>query len=635
MNKQFLSSVVAAMTAMSSLAATPQLTFTYADEPCQGVGVSWQEYTMLSEYPESFVELFAGNRIIAVEIASPMSYSYDESTSEWHQNTNNYTSANLCFYTEKSLEATPFYKQKITLSDSAYTWTYNKLTTPVEIEADRPFFVGYTAIAPSVDDTCFAVDLDYNSDNYGCWLGWIDEYTEEEMWDSYTADYGNMCIRLIIEGDNLPRNCVNLEAILAPGGVTTGKPFSVSASIINKAANDIENVTLEYTVGGETRQVVGSLEGPLKYDQSEALVFDGVICNETSVDGAVFTYKIVAINGEAVVEYNDETEGQFTVRSLPEGVGYERAVVIEEGTGTWCGNCPIGIVAFREMEEKYGDDEHYIPVAMHGNDKMESPTYIEIANRYMPLETVGYPNAIVNRDESLGLVYPESGMVDFAYKYAREITAIAKIEAEAVYNGWEYIDVVTTTDFAIETEADYSIGLAITQNNVGPYRQTNYFADYSEGIEMGGFETLPEKVEMTYDDVAVSYYNIGNLDGKAPGTTYTKTFSMPLEGVIDIAHFRLIAMVINNKTGVIENAVKVASENCAAVENVAVDSQSTSIHAVEGGVQVVGASGEANVYNVAGVLVASVALNGQATIALPAGLYVVKVGEDTAKVVVK
>lgn len=635
MNKTFLSSIVAAMTAITSLAATPQLTFTYADEPCQGVGVSWQEYTMLSEYPESFVELFAGNRIVAVEIASPMSYTFDEETSEWFENTNNYTSANLCFYTEKSLEATPFYKQKITLSDSAYTWTYNKLTTPVEIEAGRPFFVGYTAMAPTVDDTCFAVDLDYNNDNLGCWLGWIDPSTDEEMWDSYTPDYGNMCIRLIIEGENLPRNCVNLEAILAPGGVTTGKPFSVSASIINKAANDIENVTLEYTVGGETRQVVGSLEEPLKYDQSEALVFDGVICNETSVEGAVFTYKIVAINGETVVEYNDETEGSFTVRSLPEGVGYDRAVVIEEGTGTWCGNCPIGIVAFRDMEEKYGEDPNYIPVAMHGNDKMESPTYIEIANKYISLETAGYPNAIVNRDESLGLVCPESGMLDFAYNYAREITAIAKIEAEAVYNGWEYIDVVTSTDFAIETDADYSIGLAITQNNVGPYRQTNYFADYAEGIEMGGFELLPEYVSMTYDDVAVSYYNIGNLDGKAPGTTYTKTFTMPLEGVIDIAHFRLIAMVINNKTGVIENAVKIASENCAAVENVAVDLQTPIIRAVNGGVQVVGASGEANVYNVAGVLVASAALNGQATIALPGGLYVVKVGDATAKVVVK
>lgn len=632
MKKLLLTILAIFMSVVPMMADTQKLTYAYCSEPSQGVGVKWQEYTMLVEFPETFVEKFAGSRIVAVDVASPASYMYDEQLRDLvFAPKNNFTDVDLCFYSEKSFSAEPFYKQAIKLSSENLTWETYELTTPQVIEKGKPFFVGYTGQAPTTDDTCFAVDMDYNSSDYSCWIGWKEGITQ--YWEKYAEWYGNMCLRLVIEGDNLPVNGVTLNAMLAPGAVVKGEPFSVQAAVVNNAANTINNVTLEYTSNGTTRTVVGVLEEPIEYAQEAAFTFDGLVCDEVSVSGAAVNYRLVAINGESDIDAIDETGGEFIVRSLPAGVGYPRAVVIEEGTGTWCGNCPIGIVAMRYMVDVYGDDEQFIPVAIHYDDRMESETYVEVANKYFN----SYPSAVLNRDTvALGLLYPEMDMVDFAYRYAKEITAIAKIEAEANFNeDNSKITVNTKTNFALETGGKYSVAVAFTQNNVGPYRQENYFADYAEGIEMGGFEQLPEKVEMTFDEVGVSYNVIGELAGSAPGVEYTLNADVAVDKALNVHDFEMIAMVINNENGMIENAVKVNSDKIpASISDVAAGSR-TIIKANKGLITVSGARGTTTVYTIVGTQVATSQVQGDVNFNLGEGIYIVKSGDEVAKVVVK
>ena len=52
---------------------------------------------------------------------------------------------------------------------------------------------------------------------------------------------------------------------------------------------------------------------------------------------------------------------------------FDRTVVIEEGTGTWCGWCIRGIVAMDYMKKTYGDK--FLGIAVHVNDVMQSYDY--------------------------------------------------------------------------------------------------------------------------------------------------------------------------------------------------------------------------------------------------------------------
>lgn len=651
--KKFLFAALCGISTVVAQADTNRITYGYCGEPNSTVGVAWQEYTMLVEFPKSFVNKYNGAKIVAVEVASPTSWVEDPETGRYSNTViNNFIDATLCFYTEKKLDAEPFYSQDIELSEEPFTWSTYNLTTPITIEKSKPFYVGYAGQAPTIDDTCFAVDMNYNNDNVGCWLGWEGQATDEagnyifdedgnevykEFWEPYTEWYGNMCLRLVIEGDNLPTNEMSIDAFTAPGYVQTDSEFEASATITNHASNTISNVSMSYTLNGKTITLVGNLDKPIEYKESGDVTFKGLVCNQTNSLTEI-SYKFNAINGVSTgVTITDNTEGKFFLRTMPEGVGYQRNVVIEEGTGTWCGYCPMGIVAMQNLEEKYGHEEQFIPITVHHNDTMAIASYEKFVNKYFEK---GLPMVTINRDvTSIGAFTPEPVLVEFAYGYAKEVKALAKIDLDAKYNDDKtQLNVTTTTNFAIETNSNYTVYIVMTQDNVGPYRQENYFADYGEGVEMGGFELLGETVKMLYNDVAVCYENIGDLAGSAPGQEYklSTTFNFAdYKKIIDVNNIAVIAMVVNKESGLIENATKLEFNGEAGIDAVTETAVQTSVKGINGGIKITAAEGTTTVYSMAGNIVAQSAEVGDITINLPAGLYIVKSGNYVAKVAVK
>ena len=148
------------------------------------------------------------------------------------------------------------------------------------------------------------------------------------------------------------------------------------------------------------------------------MVEESEFYTELTVNGEVFTQKHeVAVKAES--EYTFELDeplrvekGETVYYSLKLKLGDEEYVlddavtypddndfvyrfVAEELTGTWCINCPRGIVALQEMHDKYG--ERFIPVSVHGDDVMEIEDYPDFIYFYT---NMGYPSATVNRKYS-------------------------------------------------------------------------------------------------------------------------------------------------------------------------------------------------------------------------------------------
>ena len=228
---------------------------------------------------------------------------------------------------------------------------------------------------------------------------------------------------------------------------------------------------------------------------------------------------------------------------------YERKVVVEKGTATWCQYCTRSIVGFRTMYEKYPDN--FIGIAMHDDD-MYSPSYIYMLWRI----SGGLPKATMNRKHEID---PNETALENYYQY--EINnARARILMDATWEDEAQTKVVirTTTRFAQDMDGEFRIAYAVTENNVGPYLQSNYYSGV--GYEMGGFENEASYVRMLHDHVARSISTLDGEPGSVPEnplgkTDYEYTYTLHLPDNIDNKeNIELIVLLINQTTGEIENA---------------------------------------------------------------------------------
>lgn len=186
---------------------------------------------------------------------------------------------------------------------------------------------------------------------------------------------------------------------------------------------------------------------------------------------------------------------------------YPRRMVMEEATATWCGWCPQGIVAIDGLKRDFPDN--FLAIAIHGNgDKM---AYIDEYG----LQVNSYPSAFLNR-QSTSVSY--SWLKRQIEKAGLTTDKMVRIDSVTYVEADEAYKVYTTTRVANLLEnAQLRLVYVVTEDSVGPYKQTNNFAGESE--EMGGFENLPTKVEMLYSDVARFIYpSCDGLEGSVPST---------------------------------------------------------------------------------------------------------------------
>lgn len=138
------------------------------------------------------------------------------------------------------------------------------------------------------------------------------------------------------------------------------------------------------------------------------------------------------------------------------------------------------------------------------------------------------------------------------------IDSVTYVEADETYK------VCTTTRVAnAMANAQLRLVYVVTEDSVGPYKQTNNFAGESE--EMGGFENLPTKVEMLYSDVARFIYpSCNGLEGSVPSTleackdyAYAANVSANFN-CDDYGKLQLTVMLYDAATNTIVNADRVA-----------------------------------------------------------------------------
>ena len=149
-----------------------------------------------------------------------------------------------------------------------------------------------------------------------------------------------------------------------------------------------------------------------------------------------------------------------------------------------------------------------------------------------------------------------------------------------------------------------------------------------DGVNAGG---------INFGDMAVA--GLGNTDEQYSGTDSAvalgngKTASVAVDGGKNATTGKYEVKFATTVDGQLYNIVFTTDDSSSSVNDV--EANGAAVRGAEGAIVVEGFAGRVNVYTVDGRLAASAQIDGEATITVAAGLYVVRAGEKAVKVVVK
>ena len=247
---------------------------------------------------------------------------------------------------------------------------------------------------------------------------------------------------------------------------------------------------------------------------------------------------------------------------------FARKVVMEEGTGTWCGWCTRGMVGMANMKAKYPNS--FIGIAIHYGDPMQLSDYSGFINSIIS----GYPEMIVDRKTSLiGDPYGTSVETRYASEMAKP--AIAGIEMTGAFTDASKNAIVlnTATTFgSTYSGANFKLAYVLLENGVTGYAQENYYAGGGSG-PMGGYESKPATItDQVFDDVARGIYSVYGLAGSIPSsitamTPVNHTYTITIPSNIQNKNNLEVVVMLLNAAGEIENADKKHIVNVGASTN--------------------------------------------------------------------
>lgn len=531
----------------------------------------------------------------------------------------------ITVYLSSTLNGKAFYEQSATITQQN-GWNEITLETPYEITGEG-FFIGYEYRNCGQGEYPIGFDDVVTNETLGDNI-----YVSSAGWDHVGFMFGNLSLQGVIEGSTLPQNQAAITDINVPFSVKPNAEFSITSTFANQGVKTITDVNCTVTVNGNVMENAKVIMSPSIVESGAygKLTIQGLSCDK-EVSDAEITVSISEVNGmpnESDIDSSSAYTACFT-----EGV--PRKMVVEEWTGTWCGWCVRGIVAMQYMREKYGD-ENFIGIAVHSGDRMETNTYADFLNKYA---VIGFPGSAINRSETTD---PNTADLERIYKEIAKTQSYAEVTGlTADYSSEDdRLNVNAQVNFLVPVEnGDYSLAFVITEDNVGPYQQYNYYSGGAYG-PMDGWEKYPMQQYWDFNEVARSITTCLGIEGSipanvAPNTPVDYTTSLSLKGVLQLANCHLVALLLNGRTGEVINAEQI-SLYTAGVDNVEI-SDSITVTAERGSILVGGEYTACDVYSTDGKRVAG-PVNGRADVA--AGIYVVRVSDlngnvITRKVIVK
>lgn len=412
------------------------------------------------------------------------------------------------------------------------------------IELDNPYvigsqdlYVGYECVGT------YAAALSNIYSQYGSFI------FENGSWSDYSGqEWGSFCVRIHIKGYDLPMDVAlqtdkTVECAL-------GETLMMTPTVQNLSPEIVESLTFNCYIDGkfEGSHEVAANIGKGKIEDVSFTI------NSPSTPG-MYNVKIQVenINGK---EDENASNNTVTMPLTILGKKFNRRVVMEEITGTWCGYCVRGYHAMKTMAEKYPNN--FIGIAIHGSDEMDG------AKNYSSIFSLlggSYPSSIANRNSKYKLDASLEEMEEAVLAMKDNAIADINTEVEVLDADTTKVRIKTNVEFGMNVSVPFRIAYVVVENGVGPYVQTSYYS--GSNTDLGGLENEGSYISLMFNDVARGIYSgFNGVMGSVPSTiiggeVYSYDYSMLLPDNIDNkANVEIVAMLINQNSGEIVNACK-------------------------------------------------------------------------------
>ena len=470
-----------------------------------------------------------------------------------------------------------------------------KLATPYTIDSDT-LYIGYSFdVVELTERTQLPISLINEKGVQGLWThssrtyrSWLDKST-----------YGCSAMQVELSGFNANdayfegfKDYYNQVNIATP----------INLTLLNRGYNGIKSIDYSYSVGDKKVSDHLTLDAPIPACLNASTEFTVTLPAIEAKGKYPVTFSIDKVNGEANSEVATANSTMAIYNKLP-----KHRPVMEEFTGTWCGNCARGWIGLEVMTRLHPD---FIALAYHSGDVMQ---VIDQKNFLgFDTENPAYPMANIDRVYTDIDPYYGADMTPFGieeiWKKQAEILAPASLETEAAFTPdgkdikakaiLEFPEDANDADkysveFVLVTDGLHGEGQAWEQSN---YLEENEKGDYpfpEADIFFAGSSSIPN---MHYNDVVVATTRLRNGLIKLPAKVEAeKAFS--IEGTItevdsiknmanypviqDSKNLRIVALLINEKGEIVNGAqAKVTGYETTGIRNINTNAAEADVPAI-------------------------------------------------------
>lgn len=363
-------------------------------------------------------------------------------------------------------------------------------------------------------------------------------------------------LQIRVENSNIP-NCFAYFGTNNSAVTIAGKRQQVDVVVYTEGSERIKNI--EYTAIVDGVEQKGKLNKTIYAGYKNSGTVNIPITAPNNISPYELKLTINKVNGE-----DNDAEELYSVSTI-NNIPYQvvRNSIVEEGTGTWCGYCPRGIVGMRRAREIYGD--RFIGIAQHSSDIMSI--------NYFDLAFSGIPSCRIDRGEIIDPHFYGDKFTAFDLAQTKEPDV--DIQIEAVWNDDKESVNITTETLFLGSGNNYSIAYVLTADSLhgttSSWSQRNFYSGSSSSDpELQEFCDMPSVIEGLYfNDVAIasSYSASGqnmaegfpSIVNKEDKITKNYALSLPASGELHDAvnkNYVYAIAIVTKPDGSVANAAK-------------------------------------------------------------------------------
>lgn len=303
--------------------------------------------------------------------------------------------SNLKFWIREELDGENIWSQDYTGDIKLKEWNEIVMSPYLKLTPNTyDLYFGYTIEANGLIIGC---DGSQAPTKAGCYIYDCDS----RRWIQHT-ELGNMCIKCVISGENMPQNDAALVAIETAEYVKPNKAYTLVATVENKAMSPLNSFDFVVKSGKDEYHVenivlASALERGEKYT---FFVNDVKLSKAGTID---VEYAVENVNG---VETDDNvSDNVIVVKTVVADNLVDRVVLLENTTGDMCSNCPAGHNYIDAAMKEVGEDK-FIWMAHHAGynaGKYTSNQSDSIASLFYATTMTYAPGLMIDRTNLLAV----------------------------------------------------------------------------------------------------------------------------------------------------------------------------------------------------------------------------------------